>query len=181
MKCHIRNEELYEDYLVGKSDCRKIVADEVLKKTGLSENALAVLSEHAEKNYSNDTLLYGLNYLIENEDFSNRGLTRRPSILSLITNYLFSGRMKNSTIVCVDEDGLSIKRRGEGLPHSLYLDVFSANIVLSNMYFERLNERLRDLRKDFQETIVYERAVEYMKLDKEDFLYEYFQQKRETE
>lgn len=156
------------DYIIGRSDCREIYADDILKQTGLSETAIKVLSKHTEVNMPSDTLLIGLNYLLELEStdrtFADHSFGD-DSVLSLITNYLCTQSMRG-TYVCVDENGIRLERKETMLPKSMYMDVFLATRIMNNVYFDRINEKLQYAKNQFVKTDEYTKFMENMRNEK---------------
>ena len=140
------------DYLLGRSDCRKINCEEVLEKTGLSEKAIIQLCDRKAANIPNDTLLYGLSLLLENEIKSN-SFSRWNKTLNYITNFLFLS-YRNRSFLCVDNNSIYVEKDWEKA-YKTNIDAFEYETVLSHLYMERIRENLEQLRKNFQETKAY--------------------------
>lgn len=165
------------DYLLGRSDCKNIYANEVLEKTGLEEESVQVLTEYAQNKESGDPFLYGLNYLLKNELQKN---SSEKQILKLIINYLCSGS-KDKRKIRIDENGIRIKKTSgpkDLFPATqMYFDEFDADQIISTLYLADLNECLKNEKSAFQNSKEYFEFLkcikDYKKLEMQRFFRRY--------
>lgn len=144
------------DYLMGRSNNRVINCEEVLKKTGVSENALLFLCERNEENFPNDTLLHGLSFLLEKEKAIPGN--HWHNTLNLITDFLFIDYKKRYHI-CVSNDEVYIERDYRKLYHSK-VKAFHYSDVLNNLYKEQIFSNLIELRDNLQKSSYYDSIID---------------------